>query len=469
MTKEKSKFTKDPHNVVMIVRTAVEFMIFLVFIIGPQYSSWLRSFGQLRGLQIGVTAALSFSIAIFVSAIFLRHKQKSTKVLTIAESIGDAVLTIWLIFILDGTTGPMFFFYFLILMEAAFTFNVWAIVIVALIGVFGTVGEFIFLLVYTDFSPDIKAYLFLFFRIVGVGLISYYGRSFLMSMKKQQAVSMKLRDRVEKLKQARQRERDMIDIMGHELRTPLTVAKGGAEVLIKKACSKKGLNMKEVESRTNRILNALKREARLVETLLSTAKATSESLELNLQPVDMSYVIENSIEAYKKEAGLKDIYLKHKKKETPLVWADQTRLQQVIDNLVSNAVKFTKKGGVEVNTEIIDGLVEVSVKDTGVGIPKEEIDKLGRKFYRVDQRTGSQLVRPGGTGLGLYVVFRLVAAHGGKVHIKSEVGKGSAFSFTIPVYDQRKHKYKKSDPFLSRMDASKKPGEQLVVGPRGAF
>jgi len=122
----------------------------------------------------------------------------------------------------------------------------------------------------------------------------------------------------------------------------------------------------------------------------------------------------------------------------PFAYADRIRVMEILDNLIGNVVKYTDKGRIDIQARSKGENVQISVRDTGKGIPKGDIPKLGSKFYRANNYSGSKIVRPGGTGLGLYVTFRLVKLMGGKINVKSEEGKGSTFTFTLPRYTNQK-------------------------------
>jgi signal transduction histidine kinase len=117
--------------------------------------------------------------------------------------------------------------------------------------------------------------------------------------------------------------------------------------------------------------------------------------------------------------------------DLPLVWADRERVHQVLFNLLDNAVRFTPDGGgVTVSANRIDGHCEVQVTDTGPGIPPEHLPRLFERFYRVDQ---ARTRDGGGTGIGLAIARSVVEAHGGRIWAESELGKGSVFTFELPV------------------------------------
>ncbi|OYT42133.1 MAG: hypothetical protein B6U86_00895 [Candidatus Altiarchaeales archaeon ex4484_43] len=117
----------------------------------------------------------------------------------------------------------------------------------------------------------------------------------------------------------------------------------------------------------------------------------------------------------------------------PSIQGDKNRLMQVLTDLIDNAIKFTEKGGIVIEARREKDNILVKVKDTGIGISKENINKLFTKFYQVDSSLSR---RYGGTGLGLAICKKIVEAHGGKIWVDSELGKGSTFQFTLPVKKQ---------------------------------
>ena len=156
------------------------------------------------------------------------------------------------------------------------------------------------------------------------------------------------------------------------------------------------------------------------------------------------------IHGHVRDAKLKKLKLINKaKKRTPLIYADKARIIEILNNLIDNGIKYTERGSVTVKTEYDKEKVTVSIEDTGHGIPKDELSKLGKKFYRVDNYIEGKnwnpidIVRPGGTGLGLYVTFSLVKLMKGKIWVESKLGKGSKFIFTVPLYKGQDTKKKR--------------------------
>jgi signal transduction histidine kinase len=273
----------------------------------------------------------------------------------------------------------------------------------------------------------------------------------------EEVIKHNLETALEQLKEARQHEQDMIDIMGHELRTPMSIVRN-ALVMMNMEIGKDPIDKPKITKYIDMGLESARREVSLIETLLSATKADSKGFQLTLQKVDLVDVVHDSLVALMPEATKKGIEIKFIKPETDvLIYCDRTRIQEVSDNLVSNSIKYTPKGSIEISIAHDDKLAHVSIKDTGMGISEQDIKKLGTKFFRAQQyspQTQPQLqttippkveaaekipekisvIRPGGTGLGLYVTFSLIKLMDGKITVKSKVGEGSTFTFSMPVY-----------------------------------
>ncbi|HEY9401535.1 MAG TPA: HAMP domain-containing sensor histidine kinase, partial [Pyrinomonadaceae bacterium] len=174
----------------------------------------------------------------------------------------------------------------------------------------------------------------------------------------------------------------------------------------------------------------------LVNDLLDAAKLESGSLQLELSDVDLTGLIHETCEPFVQLAREKGLTLRqeHAPSGVPkVVRADRAKLRRVIVNLLSNALKFTPKGGrVAVRVEQAGAEVRVSVADTGVGIAADDLPLLFDKYEQARHRAtrGEK-----GTGLGLYITRQLVELHGGTIQVESEVGRGSTFSFTLPIMD----------------------------------
>ncbi len=231
---------------------------------------------------------------------------------------------------------------------------------------------------------------------------------------------------ITELKRLDQMKSDFVSAVSHELRTPLTSIKAFTATLLRR---------QEFDARTQRefleiIDNQCDRLTRLINDLLSVSRIEEgRALEMKWAWVDLREVVERVVKAQKPHAR-KHEFIVNIPPFLPPVAADEDKLEQILTNLVSNAVKYSPAGGpVEITVVERENEIEVSVADKGVGIPEDRLDRIFEKFYQVDSSTKR---RVGGAGLGLYLTKHLVNAHGGRIWVKSKVGEGSTFYFTIP-------------------------------------
>jgi two-component system phosphate regulon sensor histidine kinase PhoR len=174
------------------------------------------------------------------------------------------------------------------------------------------------------------------------------------------------------------------------------------------------------------------RLTKIVEDLLMLSKIESKEFQLKMEVISLRDLIDDVIDFVKEPAEKKKISISQSAIPPSLaVEADRNYLEQISINLLDNAIKYTPEGG-RITISVIEKdqrEVLVSVQDTGIGIPKEDLPRIFERFYRVDKGRSQEL---GGTGLGLSIVKHLVQAHGGKVWVDSQPGKGSTFYFTLP-------------------------------------
>jgi signal transduction histidine kinase len=215
--------------------------------------------------------------------------------------------------------------------------------------------------------------------------------------------------------------------VSHELRTPLTSISGFLEMMQEEehALGVSGKRYLEVIRRSTERLHAL------VEDLLLIAQIEAKRVELELAPVDIVDLASHSVEGQRPAAEEKRVSIEVVADHPSAVWADRTRLTQILDNLISNAVKFTNEGG-SVRVEVVDigTRVELAVVDTGIGIPADEQGQLFSRFFRAT--TATQHAIPG-TGLGLAISRALVEQHGGTITVESAVGKGTQVTVALPA------------------------------------
>jgi len=232
---------------------------------------------------------------------------------------------------------------------------------------------------------------------------------------------------ITRLKQLENLRKEFVANVSHELRTPLSIIKGYVETL---------LEPQPPDAETSRqFLQTIQRHSRRLEALigdlLTISAMESQQARLQLEPVSLRVAAEAAAEELARQAREKNMTISV---EVPPEFsqprADAQRLHQVFFNLLDNAVKYVPAGGrIAVSAKLTDSEVEVRVADNGPGIAAEHLPRIFERFYRVDKARSREL---GGTGLGLSIVKHIVQAHGGRVWAESEVGKGSAFYFTLP-------------------------------------
>ena len=230
------------------------------------------------------------------------------------------------------------------------------------------------------------------------------------------------------IERANRLKSEFLASMSHELRTPLHTIIGFSELLTEE--------LEEIlDDRQKRFFNHINKDSQhlleLINDLLDLSKIEAGKLELRPEVFDARAAVEEVLTSIRPLVHAKSQSIAAVIDDLPAIEADRMRFKQILLNLLSNAVKFTPEGGsINVEAGVREDAVEFSVSDTGIGISKEEQDLVFDKFYQVGQT--SKGVREG-TGLGLAVTQHLVTEHGGKIWVVSEVGRGSRFSFTIPL------------------------------------
>ena len=233
---------------------------------------------------------------------------------------------------------------------------------------------------------------------------------------------------ITRLKQLENVRRDFVANVSHELKTPVTAIKGYAETLLDGAVDDRENSKKFIEI----IKNQADRLTALVEDLLTLSRIEFGDIKIEKKEILLDEIVNSVFQILGDKADKKDIHLQKDIPPRTIIQADKHRLMQIMINLVDNGIKFTEKGFVKVVFFTKNSKGIISVEDTGIGISKEHLQRIGERFYRVDQARSRQL---GGTGLGLAIVKHLVLAHGWQLDMKSEVGEGTTIQIVIPEQD----------------------------------
>jgi len=232
---------------------------------------------------------------------------------------------------------------------------------------------------------------------------------------------------ISELRRLERARRDFVANISHEFKTPLTAIQGFAETL-------QGGAIDDLEHR-ERFLEIIQKNAarlgRLTDDLLKLARIEAGKTPMEFQQVSIPDVIRPCLETARVHSDQKDLTLDSEyEPNLPPIQGDTNALQEILQNLLDNAIRYTPSGGTIKVKAVADGRqVCISVSDTGIGIPKADQQRIFERFYRVDAARSREL---GGTGLGLSIAKHLVEAHQGHIEVESEVGRGSTFHIILP-------------------------------------
>jgi signal transduction histidine kinase len=235
----------------------------------------------------------------------------------------------------------------------------------------------------------------------------------------------------ERLRELDRLKDEFIALVSHELRTPLTSIRGYTELLLDGEAG-------ELTDDQRQFLNVVDRNShrllRLVGDLLFLAQVEAGKLVLDVGALDLGAVASESVEAARPQAEAKSITLTLATGPVPLIAGDRARIAQLLDNLVSNAVKFTPEGGrVDVRVRTAGSQAVLEVRDSGMGIPADEQEFLFERFFRSSKAT-EQAIQ--GTGLGLAISRAIVEAHSGRITVASDEGEGTTFHVVLPLHEE---------------------------------
>ncbi|MDD5097619.1 MAG: GAF domain-containing sensor histidine kinase [Candidatus Omnitrophica bacterium] len=259
-------------------------------------------------------------------------------------------------------------------------------------------------------------------------------RLFEKTWRSQQELEIKVEERTHQLTQALEevgkiskRKSDFISSVSHELRTPLTSIKGYAAILL---AGKLGSVPDEIKTRLEKINRHSDELVHMVNDLLDISRIESGKVNMNLESLELKYIADKVADLLSEQLKTKNITFSSNIPENcQKILADRSQIERVFINLVGNALKFTPENGkISINAQSSGKIIQIDVTDTGFGIPEDAQEKIFEEFFRVEN-TINQEVK--GTGLGLALVKHIVEAHQGRIWVRSKLGEGSTFSFTL--------------------------------------
>jgi signal transduction histidine kinase len=241
------------------------------------------------------------------------------------------------------------------------------------------------------------------------------------------------------LKELDEAKDEFISMASHQLRTPLTTVKGYVSMLDE---GDFGKLTKEQQQTIVLVLDGSNRMARLIDDLLNISRMEAGKFYIDAQKLDLYKIVSEEFESLKNFAVTKKVHiaLVKPKSEIPIMLLDENKTRQVVMNLIDNAINYSQPpsggGKAEITLEQVGKQIVFKVIDNGIGVPADQQPKLFTKMFRA---RNAKEVRPDGTGLGLYLVKRVIEDQGGKIIFKSKPGKGSEFGFSIPIHNSIKH------------------------------
>ena len=226
------------------------------------------------------------------------------------------------------------------------------------------------------------------------------------------------------MKELERIKRDLVSSVSHELRTPLTSIKGFAETLEEEVTEEQRHYVEIIRRNTDRLIN-------IVRDLLLLSQMEETGAGLEIEDIDLGELVERTARVFEGQSKEKEIAIRVEiEAGLPPVPVDPFKMEQVVTNLLDNAIKYTDVGEVRLMVSSEDGRVRIEVRDTGIGIARDKLSRLFERFYVVDK---SRSRKTGGTGLGLSIVKHIVLLHGGEISVESSPGKGSSFIVSLPL------------------------------------
>ena len=231
---------------------------------------------------------------------------------------------------------------------------------------------------------------------------------------------------ITELKQDAQRKNDFIGMVSHELKTPLTSLKAFIQLLQVKANKEQDIfSMNALDKAHNQV----KKMHELIKGFLDVSMFEAGKIKLNIKTFNLSDLIQETLDEAVYTMNSHNIYFD--KKEDCIIVADKDKIGQVINNFLTNAIKYSSKGkDIQIICTKINGMAEVSVKDEGIGIKQEHLNKIFDRYYRVDSTHNKTI---SGFGIGLYLCAEIIKSHHGKIWVESKMGIGSTFNFSLPL------------------------------------
>ncbi len=429
MNRNKSGHAFDLLHLSFTYRVGVQLAIFLSLVVVPYINPDLVLLGNPLVVALNVVFTLFLNIVFEVLKIFLKNREKEHELLINVQVITNSLLLSWFLHVIGRINGPFFVVLLVFVLESAFSATRLVQNIVFGILFFATFLEFFWtgLAGYSQF--DFLSFVFLAVRLISLILVKSYATILFERLELEERTAQSLTNMNQKLKDIDKNKDEFIYMAAHEMRTPVTAIKGYVSMILEGDAGEIPPKVRGFLADVNNINDRL---IRLLNNMLNVSKIEEGKLVYQMDKENLSRLVRGVFSQFIPETERKGLAytLSIPRSIRDKVYVDPDRVQEVIGNLISNAVKYTDEGTVIVRLKrSATNRVRFEVEDTGTGISEEEQKKLFQKFHRVETNVGKTT----GSGLGLYISKLIIEKFSGKIGVSSKLGRGSVFWFDLPL------------------------------------
>lgn len=457
MSVPKKKIKKEP-NFLRFVSSGTKIwnqaLMFFVLCVLPFFFPQHIKVENHELIFINLSLALVTSIVFEVMRTLLVRQKKNPQWLINLQLLTSVVLLAPFLFLFGRINGPFFPLYLLTIMESFLNGNLFISNIIVWIMALSVSTEFGWLIWTREINPGLLEILGVGVRLTSIFFIRSYGfvlaqkitaeQEAFREIKKTSADVEKMANNLKKtnvkLQEMSALKDEFVSVASHELRSPMTTIKGFISMILEGDAGKISPRAKEF---LQDAYTSNDRMIRLVNNMLNVSRIESGRLIISLADIQIEDAIGEVIRNYSLEAKKHGLKLEYRppQKRLPKVRVDPDRIKEVISNIVGNAINFTPHGHIRVASEMDQGMVLVSVEDTGVGIAPADQQQLFKKFSQV----GVAAPLKKGSGLGLYICKMLINEFGGDIWLKSKVAHGTTFYFSLPPIENLESEDEKND------------------------
>lgn len=429
MNKNLSKYISNLLDFSLGSRILLQLFLLIALVFIPYFFPGIINLENSNLIALNVTLTLGLNIVFEIFKHTWRKKTNSLELILNIQIFSNAILLTWFLHIFGGINGPFFILYPLLIIESAFAPSIFIRNLVFWVLVLSTLSEYTFLIFSDNFYFDLYPTLLFFVRVTSLFMVKKYGEILNHKIDEGGKEAKSLTEINKHLKLIDEKKDEFLYMAAHELRTPVTAIKGYVSMILEGDAGEIPPKARGFLADVNNINDRL---IRLLNNMLNVSKIEEGKLVYQMDNENLSQITRSVFSQFIPETERKGINYKLliPRKIKDLVYVDSDKIQEVIGNLISNAVKYTDSGNITVRLLQTKKMgVRFEVEDTGPGISEKEQEKLFQKFYRVESNVGKTT----GSGLGLYICKLLIEKFHGTIGVTSVSEKGSTFWFELPL------------------------------------